>query len=311
MTLPAWAPAAIGAAGDVLSGLIGRRKPDPAFASAVAMQQSLQHERASFNQKMALAKQHGLHPLSVLGVPTSTYSPTITFGGDPGPDYAALGAGASQLASAFVEPPAKEPPKMPVPEDPITYRQRMANMRRLEAEAGLAELRLSQAAVTGPGAPPGVRTSNDVTAMQQTVAEQSGIPLSLIGGAGRDGPITIKQEVAPPHPKLPGFAAAVDQGWGRVRDRDGSNVPLVRQEAVQADIEKGATFQALAKAFGIERAMQITAVLENEHLLMGAALGTGLLMRTPAARLGKWAWDAGAKLFRSGPKRDALGRFTK
>jgi len=45
---------------------------------------SLMMEAASFNQKMQLAKDHGIHPLAMLGVNTSTNAPVVSSGATAG-----------------------------------------------------------------------------------------------------------------------------------------------------------------------------------------------------------------------------------
>lgn len=283
---PATIASLAGGAGQLLSGLGFGSKKAPAQPTIWEQYNAnLWHEQNLFNTKMELAKQHGIHPLSVLGVNTSNYSPVLTTGGqDAGVDFNAMGQGASQIARTFVKPPEEAP-------DPMAARIMEANVRTAEANAKRAEweaLRSEFAAADTaapqllmgqPGSPPGVRTSNDVVQMQGLVAEQSGIPRNYLAGQ-TEPPVTVNQKVAPPHPTRPGFAAAADQGNQVIFDKNGKPVELVRNEAVQADIEKGATFQALAQIFGIERALQITAVMENEGLLMGGVVAAGYGAKT-------------------------------
>lgn len=277
------ASTAVSGAAKIIGSL---NRPDPVTAPSQEAQGAvqLQHARDDFNQKMALAKEHGLHPLSVLGVPSSGFSPVLTSGQPDGFDYNAFGSGVSQLGSAAAS--LVKPPDTPAPVDPRQERLLDAQVRRAEAMAGTAEMDyiLSQRAVLGqPGKPPGARASNDVNAAESMVAAQSGVPLNWL--TGERAPIKVEQKVAPPHPSKMGTAAGVDQGWVDIKDKNGRTVSTVRNEAVQADIEKGATFQALANMFGIERALQITAVMENENLLLAGSAGLAFaLSRIPGGR---------------------------
>lgn len=275
----------LGGAGQLLGGLgFGKKKgPTPEEQSAV----QLKHEVDSFHNKMSLAKQHGLHPLSVLGVPMATFTPSVSQ--DVGYDLAQMGAGANQLSKAFA---STQEDKTEAPVTPLAA----AQLRLVEAQAKKAEWdalgaefaaadRAAPPILLGqPGNPPGVRRSNDVVQMENLVAEQSGIPPSYLSG-GQSSPVEVSQKVAPPHPRDVGYAAATDQAWGKYIDRDGKIGSFVRPEVQQTDIEKGATFQYFAKLFGVERAMQITALLENEHLLMGGSVAASLLLRRPVGAI--------------------------
>lgn len=282
----------LGGAGAVMSGLgIGKSKtPDPAYQSAL----TLQHERNAFAQKMALAKEHGIHPLAMLGLPSSNFSPVYSSGG--GASFSDIGYGVEQAAKSLVKPEAAsagvQPEQSPAPvTDAIEgQRQRMidAQVRRAEAEANLAELSVYNAleGLRGQaGRPPSNVSSNDVNSIRGIVAKQSGIPIGLVGGD--KAPITVKQDVLPPHPNRPGQAAGTNQAWLNLQDSNGQTTVL-NSDAVNADIEKGATLTALAKVFGLERAMQITAVLENENLLVAGGVATGYILRHPAARAAKY-----------------------
>ncbi|QXP44150.1 MAG: DNA pilot protein [Arizlama microvirus] len=246
-----------------------------------------------FNQKMALAKEHGLHPLSVLGVNVggSTITPSVVGSGaqDTGPDFEKIGYGANQVLRSFVKPEAADVAEP----DPMAARILDANVRTAEANANRAEwdaLRsqfnaedMARVNLMGqPGNPPGVRTSNDVTRITDFVAHQSGIPNYYTRPGG---PVEVKQTVAPAHPRNLGHTAATDQAWQTIMDQNGKPTSVVRSEAVQADIEKGATFQWAAKMFGVENALKITAIMENENLLIGGAAGLAFaLSRIPGGR---------------------------
>lgn len=281
-------------AGQILSGLgFGGGSKGEQLSGRQQQQLQLHHERQSFEQKMQMAHEQGLHPLAMMGVPMSSVNITPNYPQDSGPDFAAIGAGVNTLASSVVKPLEKGPDSNEQRIIDANVRLAEANAKRAEwdalrSEFSAADQAAPQIIMGQPGNPPGVRRSNDVIQMEGLVAEQSGLPASWL--RGNQSPIEIKQKVAPPHPRNVGHTAATDQGWQRIQDANGQQTSVVRSEAVQSDIEKGATFQALAKVFGIERAMQITAIMENEHLLMGTAAASGFLLRHPLARLGKFLW---------------------
>lgn len=296
-------PAMVGAAGQFLGGVGsvasafsggGSKFDEGATRAASYLSQLHDHDNmvSLFRGKMNMAKEHGLHPLTVLGVPFQSSGMPIISSSSDAPDFGALGDGIGAIGRSLVKPP--EQSDQP---DPNQRRLIDASVRRAEAEASLAEWKAVLAefdAVNAtsshllqgqPGNPPGVRTSNDVAHMQGLVAEQSGIPLSYVQGA--NAPVEVRQTVAPPHPRNVGHAAGTDQAWQTVMGKDGVPSSVVRQEAIQSDIEKGATFQFLAKHFGIDKALLITGIMENEHLLMGTAAAGGFLLRHPAVRLGR------------------------
>lgn len=57
-------------------------------------------DQISFDGRMQSAAKHGLHPLTVLGVPTSGSSPTAYLPGSSGPDLNAMGQGIDRMANA-------------------------------------------------------------------------------------------------------------------------------------------------------------------------------------------------------------------
>lgn len=290
----------LGGIGQLASGLGFGGGKDDGFANALASEYLTRkhaHDMQvqDWSVKMAMAKQYGLHPLTVLGVPMSSHSSiNLTPGSGGGDfDFNAIGAGFNNLSRAYDALNPETQPPAPV-EDAYLNQQRNrlldAQVRLAEARAGSAEVDQIMAMnnlLGQPGNPPGVRSSNDLNAAHVAVAQQSGIPLSYLGGA-TDPVVQVEQKVAPPHPTATGYAAATDQGWKKIRDRDGSDVSVVRPEAAQSEIDKGATFQFVAKHFGIDAAYAVTAILENEHLLIGAGVAGGYLLRTPAGRLAHW-----------------------
>lgn len=250
---------------------------------------TLGHERDSLNQsfnlKMDLAKQHGLHPLTVLGVPTGSFTPAVNVGGSSGPDYAQLGYGANQIARSFVKPPEEVA-------DPLDLRAKEANVRLLEAQAKRAEwdalysefktadYAAPQLLTGQPGNPPGARISNDAVEMAGIAAAQSGLPPSLFMNGGTS-PLSMKQEVLPPHPSKLGHGAATDQAHITVMGADGKPASLLNQNAIQAEFNDGATMTLLTRMFGVDRAVEIMAAMEQKGLIGGtlfAAAGAGKMI---------------------------------
>lgn len=268
-----------GAAGTLIDQKLSNKgKLSPAQQIYLQERSSLQQQKDAFNLKMEQAKSYGIHPLALLGVPTSSFSPTIS----QSQDYSSLGDGASQIAKSFVQPPnyapvedRSVPHKMPV--DPRVDEILTSNARLAKTQADKAEwdFAMSQMNWLGqPGRPPAVRSSNDTNYSQAQVAAQSGLPLSYF--SGKNPAVSVEQTVLPPHPDSFGFAAATQQPWLNVMDRDGKQVPIINSDVISADIEDGATFQALSKIFGIEKALAMTAALEQSGPI-GTVLGVGAL----------------------------------
>lgn len=288
-------------AGSLLSGLgIGKsssKGPSPQEQAAA----TLGYERDSLNQKLALAKDHGIHPLSMLGVPMGSFTPTWYVGGDRGADPAGIGQGAAQIARSFVKPPEESQT------DPLAQRAAEANVRLLEAQAKRAEWdalgtewkvadyaapRLLQGQ---PGNPPGARLSNDAVEMQRLAAEQAGLNPRLLGAPA----LGLKQDVLPPHPVKLGHGALTDQSMITVMGPDGKPASLLNQNAVQAEFNDGATMTWLVKTFGVERATEIMAALEQKGIF--GALGLA------AAGAGKMAYDYFARQGREADARRGVG----
>lgn len=277
-------------AGNLLSGIFGSKKKEgPSLAEQSAA--GLLHERQSFDQKMALAKEHGLHPLSVLGVPVSTFSPAISSPVASGPDFSAIGSGVEQIAKSFVKPPEAAPAVV----DANQERLNNANVRIAEARANKEEweaLRsqwVTQDLLRGqPGNPPAVRSSNDGTVTTRLAAEQAGVSPSLF-----DKHVEVKQSVLPPHDSFLGTAMGVDQSWKRGIDQRGRFFSILNNDLFNADFEEGATINALAKYFGPERAIEIAAVLEQAGVIGGVGAGG----------------YAGYKLYREGQDRKRLKAY--
>lgn len=278
--------AGIMAGGSLLSGLLSRKKgvnPETQIAF------NLDAERQSFNQKMALAKQHGLHPLTVLGSPMATTAPMYEQS-SPG-DFSGLGYNASNLAQSMVNPDGEGPKTaQQAVNDPREDRRKSLILDGLELDNQRKTQQIQHAqsefdqhqmdrlinGVFGfgragaAGSPPAGASSNDVNFARRQVATQSGIGLGLVSS---DGGVSLKQEIMPPHPSKIGYAAAADQGWSRVMDRSGHMVSVPNPNIFQPELEKYGSFYTLADKFGIHRAMQIMAGLENVGLVGGLGLG--------------------------------------
>lgn len=269
----------LAAAGPILSGIgaiagglgLGKDKADPEYEARVQQETALRHEKESFNQKMALAQTHGLHPLSVLGVPMATFAPSISSTGGGGVDFTAIGSGMERIAQTQVKPPEKPD------EDPLQVRIAEATVRQAEAGAKKAEWDALRAEWTTqdllrgqPGNPPALRTSNDAAGIQALAAAQAGIKPSIFSNPKID----IKQDILPPHPVNLGHAAGADQSWIRGVDQSGNFYSALNPNLIQADFEDGATITALSKIYGPERAIEIMAVLEQAGPIagVGAAL---------------------------------------
>lgn len=280
---PVTTAALISGAAQIVGGLLGG---DEAPAQPTIWEQAnaqLWHDRNTFNQKMELAKQHGIHPLSVLGVPTANFSPIIANGGqDTGPDYAQMAHGAGTIARSFVKPP--DEPEVSVEQ----RRMESANLRIAEANANRAEwdaLRsqfqaqdmVAPMVLSGQaGNPPAQRMSNDVINTTQLAARQAGISPSMFSSAGKGGPIDLKQEILPPHPLQLGTGAGTDQTWINVIDQNGKMARVLNPKAIQAEFEQGATLTALSNIYGPDTAIKMAAVLENSGVIGGALGVAGL-----------------------------------
>lgn len=273
--------AAIGSAASGLGKLVGafggKKTPDPAYQIALQEESALRTQKAGFEQKMALAKQHGIHPLSMMGIPMSTFAPSVSFDPGQGVDYEAMGAGLSDMSKAFVKPPeAKAPEASPV--DPRQERILDAEVRYREAVAREKEwsaLRtqwVTEDLLRGqPGAPPGVRSSNDGVVTRNLAAAQAGVSPSVFSGGG----VSLKQEVAPPHPSILGHAMGADQSFQRMVDSGGNLYSMVNPNAFSLDFEKPGTFNYLANKYGAEKAMDIMGVIENLGPAGGIVAGAG------------------------------------
>lgn len=281
-----------GPAGGIIGGAIGGKLDSNearghaadanAYNIALQEQSSLRAQKEAFNQKMELAKQHGIHPLAMLGAPMSTFSPAITAWNDSGSADYGTAAGRS-----FVKPPDESTEPDPIQSRIIDAQLRTAeaNAKRAEWEALISEFQAQDMAapkiLSGqPGNPPGMRMSNDVAQTTNLAARQAGISPSMFSSSSKGGgPIDLKQEVLPPHPLQLGTGAATDQTWINVIDQDGKVTRVLNPKAIQADYELGATITQLSNMFGPERAIQMVSVLENSGTIGGVVAGTGYALK--------------------------------
>lgn len=287
---------AAGGVGQLLGGLgIGKKKTDNAYNIALQEQSSLRHERDSFNQKMALAKEHGLHPLSVLGVPSSNFSPAI-MSDSGGTDFSAIGSGLERMAQTAVEPPSS------APSTPSANQQRLedATIRQREADAKFSEWRALEAewdaqdrarGVGRVGLPPAAVRSNDGGTTLGLAAAQAGVSPAVLGASG----VFLKQDVLPPHPTNLGHGLGTDQGFTRVVDSNGNLISVPNSNLLSMDVEEPGTFYYLSNKYGIDKALKIMGVLEQAPVALGAIGSAGY---------------AGAKVYKyfADQRRDALNR---
>lgn len=274
---PATIAAVAGGAGQLLSGL--------GFGSKTVKGPNLQeqslaalgHERDSFNQKMQLAKQHGIHPLSVLGVPMATFTPAVTPDYQTGgADFSAIGSGIERISKSFVKPPEAPEPQP----DPAALRIQDAQVRIAEAQAKKmewdalgAQWRTEDLLRGAPGRPPALRMSNDAASLLPLAAAQAGVSPGMLRGNG----VTMEQKISPPHPSLLGHSLGANQSFGRMVDSDGQLYSSPNPDVFQPDIEQYGTFHTLANRFGVHKALQIMAGLEQAPVVGGVlgALGAG------------------------------------
>lgn len=297
---PTTTAALISGGAQILGGLLGGSSNKGPTLEDQTNNQLIYQDR-TFRQKMEMAQIHGLHPLSVLGIPPANFSPQISTGGDSGPDYNAISAGAGTIARGFVKPP--EQPE----ETDEEKRIRAANVRLAEAQATRTEWDALRAQWTTedllrgqPGNPPGVRTSNDSSTVQSLAAAQAGVSPATLAGSGTE----LKQSILPPHPLKLGHGLGTDQTWITGMDQNGKPFSALNPNLIQADFEDGATITALSKIYGPERAIEIMAVLEQAGPIAG--IGAGL------AATGKVLYDYFAKQRAEALKRRSTrGSFAK
>lgn len=238
-------------------------------------QAQLRLERESFGQKMQLAKDHGLHPLTVLGVPMGS-APMVgasshEYQPSPGSGISAGDAGRHQAPSAFDE-------RM------MAYNERIAsaNARSAEARAGQEELQLKRDSTTAVGRPGMV--SNDQVKIQSKL---SGVPESRIkygsSGSGDTALINIKpDQVTASSPGNPGMAAGVPPGFRKVATPDGKTLIVPDQSVIQTEIDEGALYNSLVN-HGVSPGAALDIVGLKDVILTGLAGTFGL---------GAWAWKA-------------------
>lgn len=218
--------------------------------TAVLNRMALNQEADSFRQKMALAREHGLHPLAVLGAPMS--APIVSAPNLSG----SYGHAAGDFGGAFSSDTAK--PAQPSPEDNQLFaieleRQKQA-LRQDKANADMADYQAMQARAVlqgQAGAPPVARRSNDQV---ETQSKLTGIPASQIrmggskdfAGSGDTTLIEIKpDEVFATRPGQPGIVAGMTPTIRELMTPEGRVVKTVDQKAIQTEVDDGAFLHAL------------------------------------------------------------------
>lgn len=223
----------------------------------------IQQERASFNQKMELAKQHGIHPLSVLGVPMSS---TV------------VGAGvheSNQPVAGTLDFRKHETPELTQYEkDMQEYNLRIAdaNARAAESRAVSDEVEARQRASVLLGTQVGPhKISNDQVATQSRL---SGVPVADISGG--QSVIRIKpSETIATSPGNPSTTAAISPSLDRILMESGAIYKVPSQDKLQVDMEGGEMITTLVNwGVPLENAIALTAFWP---VLAGAASGFGWL----------------------------------
>lgn len=212
----------------------------------------LDMERASFNQKLELAKQHGIHPLSVLGVPMATTtvgasahesnSPISISGGDVGRN--------------------RDPELTAHDERMMEYNERLAsaNARAAESRAISDELEARQRAqvLLGQQVGPG-RVSNDQLVTQSRL---SGVAVKDISGP--QSVIKINpSEVVATRPGDPSMEAGVPASLQEVLLPGDKRFIVPSQKNMQVDMEGGEMIATLMNYGGLplDAAIATTALL--------------------------------------------------
>lgn len=213
-------------------------------------QLTLAMERASFNQKMQLAKEHGLHPLSVLGVPMSSSV------------VGATSHESNQPVAGTVDFSKHQTPEVSEHDKRMMeYNERIAdaNARAAESRAVSDELEARQRASVLLGQQVGSnRISNDQIATQSKL---SGVPYKSIEGSNPI--IRIKPaETTATAPGNPNVTAAISPALDRVLI-DGKPYYIPSQEKMQVDMEGGELIATLMNYGGLplDAAIATTALL--------------------------------------------------
>lgn len=226
----------------------------------------LNAERQSFNQKMALAHEHGIHPLSVLGVPMSS----TTVGASSHDYQASPGAGVSLDAGKHQTPELSEHDKAM-----MEYNERIAsaNARAAESRAVSDEVEARQRASVLLGQQVGPhRLSNDQIATQSKLSR---VPESAIQGP--DSIIRIKpSEVTAHSPGDPSVTAAISPALDRAIMKDGSIYNVPNKDQFQVELDSGEMILTLMNEFGQDLGTSI-AISALYPILGPAAAGLGLL----------------------------------
>lgn len=242
---------------------------------AMLLQEQLQFERASFQQRMKMAKEQGLHPLAMLGVPMS--APSLG---------ANVSAPESGSFSADFKKSGPEPNAQQQKDLDSQSRFLEAQARREEALAGQEELQFerSKALLLGQaGRPAGAVTSADKQVERQSFLSK--VPRAAIryggskdfAGSGDSSLISIKpDEVTASSPSNPGVTAGVGPLMKRVIDSEGKETMVVDQNALQVEVDDGAFFQSLVNhGVSVGTAMDIVGLKDVVLTGLAGVAGVG------------------------------------
>lgn len=223
-------------------------------------QLTLAMEKASFDQKMKLAKDHGIHPLSVLGVPMSS-----TVVGAQSHESNTPVAGTVDFSKHQTPELSEHDKRM------MEYNERIAgaNARAAESRAVSDELEARQRASVLLGSQVGPhKVSNDQVATQSRL---SGVPVKDI--AGPESVIRIKpSESIATAPGNPNVTAAISPALDRVLI-EGKPYYVPSQDKMQVDLEKGEMILTLMNQGGLslDHAIAASALMEYLSPAMGLA----------------------------------------
>lgn len=250
-----------------------RQVEQQARLNALTAQSQLDLERASFSQKMQMAREQGLHPLTVLGVPMSS-APMV---GAASHEYQASPGSGVSLGDVGRHEPA---PLSDAEKRMMEYNERIAsaNARDAEATAARNELQLMRDSSVSVGRPGSV--SNDVQVLRQSAL--SGVPASRIKfGGGSHGTsdtalISIEPDkVTASSPDNPGLTAGVKPSLMRVIGDDGRSFKVADPSVLQTEIDDGALYNSLVN-HGVSPAAAMDFVAYKDMALTAlGVLGAG------------------------------------
>lgn len=239
----------------------------------------LRAERASFEQKLELAKEHGIHPLSVLGVPMAT----TTVGASAHESNSPISLSAGDVGRN------RDPELSDHDKRMMEYNERLAsaNARAAESRAVSDEIEARQRAqvLLGQQVGPG-RVSNDQVATQSRL---SGVAIKDISGPQSIIKINPSEVVAS-RPGDPSLEAGVPPSLQEVLLPGNKRFTIPSQKNMQVDMEGGELIATLMNYGGLplDAAIATTALLPIVGPAV-AGLGYAAHRGYRAYRLGKEA----------------------